>query len=203
MKRWQKSRNWDIFGFDKKDTERSKYWKYDILLSNGFDTKKSIIDVGCADMFFWGNLTLKNFIGIDRDFQQIIQNRKEYPNYTFYCEEPMKHIEDISADIVICFDWLNHIKSELDYMESISHLVEYSKDKLFIYAWYKNPFKSFINRCIIKRPLSWNVTTDNKYQYYRNFDEYSDFLIEKFFILRNKYTNKRWPYGAMYYYERK
>jgi hypothetical protein len=201
MKYWQKARNLDIFGIDKSDTERSKYWKLDILMANDFDPNKSLIDVGCGDMFFWGNLPLKEFTGVDRDCQKIAHNRKIYPTYRFCCERANEYL-GLSADTVVCFDWLNHIMDDADYVNSISNLTKYANNKIFIYVWYKNPFKSFINKLIIKKPLQRNVVTDSKYQYYRDFKRTSQFTIEKYFKLQKTYTNDRWPYGAMFYYER-
>lgn len=152
-------------------------------------------------MSFWGDLPLKNFTGIDRDCQTIATNRKKYSNYKFYCEEPHKNLY-LSADIVVCFDWLNHIMNHGNYMQTLLNLSEYSNDKIFIYTWAKNPFDSFINKLIIKKPFRKNVVTDSRYQYYRNFKMYANLTIERFFKLKKTYTNDRWPYGAMYYYER-
>jgi|WetSurMetagenome_2_1015567.scaffolds.fasta_scaffold06678_8 hypothetical protein len=185
------------------DTNESYRWKRNLMLSNGFRPDKSVIDVGCGDMTFWKDISLLDYTGIDISRSQIDKNIEEYPNYKFFCENSAQHLDLQRAEVVVCFDILFHIMEEKDYINTLLNLADYSKDKIFIYTWGKNPFKSFKNRLIIKKPFSKDIVTDGKYQYYRDFKYFSKLFIERYFDLVNTFTDKRWEYGELFYYEKK
>jgi len=182
------------------DIHDSRSWKMKILFDCGLHTDKSIIDVGCGDMVFWENLHLTDYTGIDISSYQIERNKEKYPNYKFYCANSSQYINLPKSDIVICFDMLFHIMNDDEYIWTLLNLTTYSKNKLFIYTWGDNPFKSFINKIIIGKPFAKNVTTDGKYQCYRDFERFSKYYIEGKFDLVNTFTDKRWKYGKLYYY---
>jgi hypothetical protein len=181
------------------DTARE--WKMGILQKYGLHYNTSIIDIGCGDMDFWNNFPLKDYTGVDISPTIIKQNHIKYPNYKLYCSNSSNLLK-ISANYVICFDMLFHIMNTTEYIMTLTNLEYYTKQKLFIYTWIKNPFESFKNRLILKKPFEKNIITDGKYQYYRNFDSYSIRYIEPYLKLIDICTDNRWPYGAMYIYDR-
>jgi len=183
------------------NVDESHRWKMKILFDCGFHPDKSIIDVRCGDMVFWKNLHLMDYTGIDISSYQIEKNKKKYPDYKFYYTNSGNFIELPKADIVICFDMLFHIMNEDEYVQTLLNLTNYSKKKIFVYTWGNNPFESFINKFIIKKPFQRKVVTDGIYQYYRNYKKFSKIYIEGEFDLINTFTDKRWKYGEMYYYE--
>lgn len=184
------------------DTDESRYWKMGILQENGVKYENSVIDVGCGDMEFWKEFPVSDYTGIDISQNIIEKNKFKYPKYKFYCSDssiPHK----ISAQYVTCFDMLFHIMDTTKYIMTLANLVYYTQDKLFIYTWQKNPFDSLKNRMLIGKPFSKNVVTDGKFQYYRDFNAYSIRYIEPHLEIISIETDDRWPYGAMYIYERK
>jgi hypothetical protein len=186
------------------DIRESSLWKMGYLIVYGINSDVSIIDVGCGDMKFWDvyPIPFKKFIGIDISPTIIIRNRRVYSQYEFHNVNSTNHL-DISADFVTCFDVLFHIMDEDDYIRTLLNLVSYANKKIFIYTWAKNPFDSFINKLIIRKPFKKNVVTDDKFQYYRDFKLYSSKYIESNgFKLEDILTHRKWPYGALYVYEK-
>jgi hypothetical protein len=180
----------------------AREWKMNILYDYGLKHDTSIIDIGCGDMDFWNDISFTNYTGIDISPTIIEQNRARFPNYTFYCSDSSEPL-NISSNYVTCFDMLFHIMDTEKYIKIITNLSYYANNKLFIYTWQKNPFESFKNRLLIGRPFNKNIVTDNKYQYYRDYDAYSMKYIEPYFKVLDIRTDDRWPYGAMYIYERR
>ena len=183
------------------DTNESRYWKMDILYDYGMRYNNSVIDVGCGDMEFWREFPVINFTGIDVSRNIILKNRKKFPKYNFYCADSSRPLI-ISANYVICFDMLFHIMDTTDYIMTLDNLAYYTQQKLFIYTWSKNPFNDFKNRLLIGQPFATNMVTDNKFQYYRDFDKYSIRYLEPSLKLIDIRTDKRWPYGSMYIYDK-
>jgi hypothetical protein len=183
------------------DTNASRDWKMKILQEYGLKHNNSIIDVGCGDMEFWENYSAINYTGIDISPTIILQNHNRFPKYKFYCNDSSVPLK-ITSDYVTCFDMLFHIMDTTKYIMTLSNLVYYTNKKLFIYTWCKNPFDNFKNKLLIGKPFARNVITDGKFQYYRNFDAYSIRYIEPYLKLINIQTDNRWPYGAMYIYEK-
>jgi len=180
----------------------SRDWKTGILQEYGLRYDNSVIDVGCGDMEFWEYFPVANYTGIDISPTIIDKNRKRFPKYNFYCCDSSNPLK-ITADYVTCFDMLFHIMDTTKYIMTIVNLSYYANKKLFVYTWQKNPFENFKNRLLIGRPFEKNMVTDGKFQYYRNFDAYSMRYIEPYLKLMDIRTDDRWPYGAMYIYERR
>jgi len=183
------------------DTDPSRYWKMSLLKGYGIGYNNSIIDVGCGDMEFWKEFPVVNYTGIDISQNIINKNKYKYPKYNFYCADSSYPLS-ISASCVICFDVLFHIMNTPKYIATLDNLAYYTKQKLFIYTWIKNPFDDFKNRLLIGKPFERNMVTDGKFQYYRDFDKYSIRYLEPHLKLIDVRTDDRWPYGAMYIYDR-
>lgn len=179
----------------------SREWKLDVLQEYGLNHNVSVIDIGCGDMEFWQTYRLKQYTGIDISPSIIINNKKKYPRYNFYCNNSSNAL-NISADYVICFDVLFHIMDTTQYIMTLLNLKYYTQKKLFIYTWQKNPFGNFKNRLLIGKPFAKNMVTDGKFQYYREFDAYSIRYLEDELKLIGVRSDDRWPYGAIYIYER-
>lgn len=182
--------------------DESRDWKMGILQNNGLRYDNSVIDVGCGDMEFWQEFAVSDYTGIDISRNIIEKNKVHYPKYKFYCEDSSSPL-NIKAQYVTCFDMLFHIMDTTKYIMTLANLVYYTQDKLFVYTWQKNPFDSIKNRLLIGKPFSRNMVTDGKFQYYRDFNAFSIRYIEPYLELIGIETDNRWPYGAMYIYERK
>jgi hypothetical protein len=183
------------------DTRDSHKWKMSIMDTYGIGFNNSVIDVGCGDMEFWKYFPVNNYTGIDISQHIIDKNRNKYPKYNFYCADSSFPL-NISANCVTCFDLLFHIMDTEKYIKTLDNLVHYTKQKLFIYTWVKNPFDDFKNKLLIGKPFARDVITDGKFQYYRNFDRFSIRYIEPHLKLIDTRTDARWPYGCMYIYDK-
>jgi hypothetical protein len=176
-------------------------WKLEILQEHGLTYYNSTIDVGCNNMELWENFPIITYTGIDNNINTIRNNQLNYPKYKFYCNKPSYPLK-ISANYVICFDTLNTLSDITQYIMTLINLTYYTKQKLFIYTWMENPFSSFKYKLFAGVPFAKNIVTDGKLTY-RDYDKYSLRYLEEYLRLIDMRIDERWPFSAMYIYEKK
>ena len=147
---------------------------------------RSVVDVGCGDLSFWGERDCEDYTGIDISKTIIEKNRILRPDWEFLWSNAEKKIEGLSKNTVFCFDMLFHVMNNDSYYRILENLCYYSREYIFIYTWINNPFqksrlikrlfqtfpklKLFKTIELMKKIISKNKYSDGKYQYYRNLE---------------------------------
>ncbi len=110
---------------------------------------KSVLDVGCGDLFPIKDFTLKNYIGIDLSHTIIMRNRLEKPLWNFIKGNFLDLFQQkkLSADLVLCFDVLIHQHNFQEYENFVNFLVRATNKIGLLSAFEYSPdikFKSKI-----------------------------------------------------------
>lgn len=102
---------------------------------------KSILDLGCGDFNLMKHFDFTNidYIGIDIVDHIIVQNQHLYTesNIKFKSESLINYSNDISADLILCKDLLQHLSKT-----SIFHILNIKNYK---YALYTNDYAEVNN----------------------------------------------------------
>jgi len=133
-------------------------WKW---LQIGNLSDKNVLDVGCGDLSFWEGRNCLNYTGIDSSKIIIDKNKEERPDWNFICADASTE-QDLDGQVVLCLDLLFHILKDSIYENILRNLEKWTRDKLYVYTWRKNPFNG--------------KTADGYYQCYRPFLEYTSIL---------------------------
>jgi len=182
--------------------DEGRTWKQNILKEYNV-WEETIIDIGCGDLEFWENQFPAKYTGIDISEVIIDKNKMLHPEGKFICSSS-SDTHNIQANVVICFDVLYHIMDEDVYIKTIENIARYSKKYIFIWTWCMNPFEDITSRLAWGKPFHFNMITDGKYQYYREFGkpEYQKPIYDAGFSLCDYRQDRRWKYGGMYVYEK-
>lgn len=102
---------------------------------------KSILDLGCGDFNLMKHfdLTKINYLGIDIVDHIIIQNQQLYgnSNIKFKSESVVDYQNDVSVDLILCKDVLQHL--------SQTNILKVLNIKNYKYALYTNDFSDDVN----------------------------------------------------------
>jgi SAM-dependent methyltransferase len=158
---------------DPKDYELSREWKYNLLNKYYVKDKDSIIDVGCGDLQFWKNSPPMNYTGIDISSTIIMKHQNKYLQRQFICSNAANKL-DVHADVVICFDVLWHITDDIEYLNILQNIKQYSDKYIYIYTWSENPFTHGIKNSLLVNIARLTgkpcmIADDGGYQKYRNY----------------------------------
>jgi hypothetical protein len=169
----------------------SRNWKWFYINRYVNISNSTVIDVGCGDLDFWKGRSCKHYIGIDISLTRIELNKGKRPDWNFICGDASKYLKMDPSDVVFCNDILFHIIDDETYRKILEHLTIYSKQYIFIYTWWKNPFLP--------------KTGDGEYQKYRDFDSFRYIFDQANFELIRKIKTPRFinPYGAMWIFKKK
>jgi SAM-dependent methyltransferase len=191
---------------DPEEYKLAREWKYFLLDKYYTKNIDSILDVGCGDLQFWGDNLPYNYTGIDISQTIIDRHKRNHPDQTFICSDATKYV-DVHADVVICFDMLWHIIDDVDYINILKNIKQYSNNYIYIYTWNNNPFESDIKSRIllflfymIGRPCK--VSDGGGHQKYRDYLSISKNIFEPDFKLIETYSNNVWKFGSMYIYKK-
>jgi len=158
-------------------------WRYSIIQKYA-GVVDHVVDVGCGDLLFWNGRDCCTYTGIDISQSIIEKNRSVRPSWVFHAASADARLP-VSGNIVLCFDMLFHILSEM----ILENLGYYSKQWIFVYTWCENPWNSWRSRILgamvrLKKGriqdawtmLIQGMDTDGIYQKYRDFLGYIPIL---------------------------
>ena len=189
-----------------------KEWKWNEIDSVVPERIDDILDLGCGDHTFMEGRSISKYTGIDRSEVVINKNKELYPDKTFIVGDISLPLE-LKSKFVFCMDVLIHVKREWDYYQILNNLSNCSTKWIITYTWRRTPFKTwryikgFIRRREFKQVLKaffTNLTTDGKYQYYRNLDEEIEFFRDKGFELFHRKPTPRSinPYAVFHIFKK-
>lgn len=185
-------------------------WKWQTI-TDFIPQVNDVIDIGCGDLSFWEGRNCLKYLGIDISPSIIKKNLNLRPEWKFICSPAGNFFPNIKANTVFCQDMLFHIMSEDEYINILKNLTHYSNKWIFIYTWSNNPFedseirghlfRSFVsdfNFYQAFKSLVITPTSDGKYQYYRNFFNYSKIFLNGGFELIEVKKNPFDNFGSMF-----
>lgn len=197
---------------DPEDYKLSRRWKYQLLHLYYDLNKDTIIDVGCGDLQFWGDIEHPpdKYTGLDISNTIIQKHKINHPTRKFICTSATNRIPDLHADVVICFDMLWHILDDDDYVSILKNIKQYSDNYIYIYTWNSNPFRTDLKtriyttavNLIKHHKFTLNIIDDGGYQKYHDFEKIALPIFEPEFTLIEKFNNTTWKYGTMYIFKR-
>lgn len=108
-------------------------WKWRIVRQYVRIEDCSVLDIGCGDMSFWGDIQPKAYIGIDYSLVVIERNKITYPDLLFYCEDLVEpRVNICPVDVIFCFDVLFHQPRESDFTAILCYLDSVNATTLFL-----------------------------------------------------------------------
>lgn len=117
-------------------------WKWKVI-NMYCPSIKSVVDMGCGDLSFWGDKKLApNFFGVDGSEEIIQKNKEKYPDALFRVSL-LSYRVDVTSPVVFCLDVLFHILDDKEYISTVKNLCDMTKGYLFIYTWFDNPLRKW------------------------------------------------------------
>lgn len=165
---------------------RYRKWKWGIIHRYAPDLT-NVVDIGCGDLRFWGDVIPKQYVGVDISEIVITKNTLRHPRNNFITSPAEITIPGIQAPTVLCLDLLFHIMDDTAYTQILGNLCRYSTDLIFIFTWQKSPWK--------------DRTTDNRYQIFRPLEDQLSLFKENGFTLTGRSACPDDP-GAMYVFKK-
>lgn len=122
---------------------KERIWKWSIIQQYVKIEDCSVLDLGCGDMTFWGDIRPRAYIGLDYSAEIIAKNRAKYFGLNFYREDLTKpRITTPAVDVVFCFDMLFHQPSTCNFLAVLSYLNSVDAKMLFLTNFETMPSKS-------------------------------------------------------------
>ena len=104
-------------------------YKRNLLLKQGVEKARSVLDVGCGDLEVVRALNLTGYVGVDQSTTTLEIAKRARPDWTFL-QAPALNAS--SAELVICFEVLIHQESLTAYHQLIHYLAEKTQTILIV-----------------------------------------------------------------------
>jgi len=122
---------------------KERKWKWNIIQQYVKIKDCSVLDIGCGNLSFWGDIRPKRYIGVDYSNIIITKNKTKYYDLCFYCEDLTKpQINMPFVDVIFCFDVLFHQPNTHDFLKILSYLNSVNGKILFLTNLENMPLKS-------------------------------------------------------------
>lgn len=100
---------------------------------------RSVLDVGCGDLFVTGDLPVAEYVGLDVSAEAIRIAQARRADWHFIVGDVLS-AELEPADLVLCFDLLIHERDPERYRSMVSRLAELAKHTLVVAAYNQEPW---------------------------------------------------------------
>jgi hypothetical protein len=104
-------------------------YKRKLLIEQGGEQARSVLDVGCGDLEVVKALNLRGYVGLDQSTKTLEIAKRARPDWTFL-QAPCPRASP--AELVLCFEVLIHQQSLTAYRELISYLAEKTQSVLLV-----------------------------------------------------------------------
>ena len=196
------------------DYAKMRDWKLDIVKRYcNYDTD-SVLDIACGDLQNWGGILPTHYTGVDISTSIIYRNATRFledDNKTFIAQNAALSLNNVRANVVICFDVLWHIPDIDTYTSIIRNLKSSAVKTIMIYTWNRNPWDLGVVYRIWSGLISFKKTGkfstdvfmgDGEYQKYWNFLPIANSILPPEFKLVEQIQNPIWKHASMYVWER-
>ena len=150
-------------------------YKRNLLLKQGVEKARSVLDVGCGDLEVVRALNLTGYVGVDQSTTTLEIAKRARPDWTFL-QAPALNAS--SAELVICFEVLIHQESLTAYHQLIHYLAEKTQTILIV-SGYEEESKSIRSNSMLffYEPLSRSLKKTGKFDSVEAIGRHTDVTV--------------------------
>lgn len=104
-------------------------YKRNLLIEQGAEQARSVLDIGCGDLEVVKALNLRGYVGVDQSTKTLEIAKRARPDWAFL-QAPCPHASP--AELVLCFEVLIHQESLAAYHELIYYLAKKTQRVLLV-----------------------------------------------------------------------
>ena len=98
---------------------------------------RSVLDLGCGDLFWIKDLNVKDYVGVDFSDVTLENNKKLRPDWKFYTFDFSKREVPWKAELVLLIDILQHQPTIKQYKKVFENAVNSATKYLIVTSWKK------------------------------------------------------------------
>lgn len=150
-------------------------YKRDLLVAQGIEGAKSVLDVGCGDLEVVGSLDLQNYVGVDRSTESLTLAKQKRPDWSFLLAPALNAP---TSDFVICFEVLIHQNSEEEYRNLIDFMSSRAGKTLIVSGYEGLTEAISANHMIFfHEPLEESLKNTGRFSSVRKIGAHSDVAV--------------------------
>ena len=150
-------------------------YKRNLLLEQGVENARSVLDVGCGDLEVVRALNLTRYVGVDQSTKTLEIAKRARPDWTFV-QAPALNASP--AELVLCFEVLIHQESLTGYHQLIHYLAEKTQ-RILLVSGYERESESIRSNSMLffYEPLSRSLEKTGKFESVEAVGRHTDVTI--------------------------
>ncbi len=150
-------------------------YKRSLLLKQGVEKARSVLDIGCGDLEVVRALNLTGYVGVDQSTKTLEIAKRARPDWTFL-QAPALNASP--AEMVLCFEVLIHQESLAAYHQLIHYLAEKTQRVLLV-SGYEEESESIRSNSMLffYEPLSRSLKKTGKFESVEAVGRHTDVTI--------------------------
>jgi hypothetical protein len=150
-------------------------YKRRLLIEQGAEKARSVLDVGCGDLEVVKALNLSGYVGIDRSIKSLEIAKRARPDWSFL-QAPCPHAPP--AELVLCFEVLIHQESVTEYNQLVHYLAEKTQRVLLVSGYDESTEEICSNSMLFfYEPLSRSLVKTGKFTSVETIGRHTDVTI--------------------------